>query len=373
MISEINAKSILRKYKKIDSWFIAKYAMNLYRGCQHNCAYCAGRAEQHHVEGDFGSNITVKINALEILRKELNPKRKKLEKSFLFLGGGVNDAYQPAEEQYQLTRHVLELALEFKWPVHIPTKSAMVERDLDLIQQINSQSKALISFSLSTVDVDVAVLFEPGASLPAERLRVLENFRAHGINGGIFYMPILPYVTDSEKQMTDVVRLSFEHKAQYLVMAGLTLKPGRQRQYYENVLKRYKSQHLKEYGKIYGNGKWGNVSEGYYSWLEKRFYNIARKWELAKRIPINLYNDILSREDLLRIALEHLDYLHRKLEKPSPFANIVSKIQNLPGPFENYLSGLKNISGIGPFSEKIILELWHTGTSQYYHDIMKQL
>ena len=72
-IKEIEAKTILRKYKKIDSWFVSRYGMNLYRGCSHNCVYCDGRAEKYQVEGEFGKNVVVKTNAVDILRRELDP------------------------------------------------------------------------------------------------------------------------------------------------------------------------------------------------------------------------------------------------------------------------------------------------------------
>ncbi len=73
-ISEIKAKSILRKHKKIDSWFTSHYEMNLYRGCIHNCVYCDGRSEGYYVDGEFGKDVTVKVNAIEVLNRELDPK-----------------------------------------------------------------------------------------------------------------------------------------------------------------------------------------------------------------------------------------------------------------------------------------------------------
>ena len=93
-IREINAKSILRKRKKIDSWFVSHYGMNLYRGCHHNCVYCDGRSEGYYVEGEFGRDIWVKINAIDILRKELDPRRKRtpFRRSFIMMGGGVGDS-----------------------------------------------------------------------------------------------------------------------------------------------------------------------------------------------------------------------------------------------------------------------------------------
>jgi len=73
-ISEIKAKSILLKHKKIDSWFISHYGMNLYRGCIHNCVYCDGRSEGYYVGGEFGKDVTVKVNAIEVLNRGLDPK-----------------------------------------------------------------------------------------------------------------------------------------------------------------------------------------------------------------------------------------------------------------------------------------------------------
>ena len=128
-IREIEAKSILRKYKKIDSWFISRYGMNLYRGCIHNCIYCDGRSEGYYVDGEFGEDVTVKINAIEILRQELDPKRKRtpFKRSFMIIGGGVGDSYQPIEEKYQLSRRALELVDEYNFSVHVLNKSTLIK------------------------------------------------------------------------------------------------------------------------------------------------------------------------------------------------------------------------------------------------------
>lgn len=113
-IKEIEAKSILRKHKKIDSWFISYYGMSLYRGCAHNCVYCDGRSEGYYVNGEFGKDVEVKVNAIDILRRELDPRRKRtpLKRSFIMVGGGVGDSYQPIEKKYELTRNALQLMLE---------------------------------------------------------------------------------------------------------------------------------------------------------------------------------------------------------------------------------------------------------------------
>ena len=114
--------------------------MNLYRGCSHNCVYCDGRSEGYHVDEQFGQVVTVKTNAIEILRREIDPKRKRtpLKRSFIMVGGGVGDSYQPVESKYQLTRKALDLVYEYNFPVHMLTKSTLIKRDIDILKRINA-------------------------------------------------------------------------------------------------------------------------------------------------------------------------------------------------------------------------------------------
>ena len=134
---EVRAKSLLRKGSRVDSWFLAGCGLNLYRGCAHDCAYCDGRAEKYAVEGEFGREVAVKVNAPELLRRELAPPRGRAASAgrapagYVLLGGGVGDSYQPAEERYRLARSALELLLELGRPVHVLTKSILVERAVE--------------------------------------------------------------------------------------------------------------------------------------------------------------------------------------------------------------------------------------------------
>lgn len=119
---EVEAKSLLRRQVGVDPWFLGRFGSNLYRGCEHGCSYCDGRAERYYVTGTFDRDIQVKRNALDLARKELDLFR---EPGMLFLGGGVCDAYQTAEAHYQLARGLLELCCEKRIPVHVLTKSAL--------------------------------------------------------------------------------------------------------------------------------------------------------------------------------------------------------------------------------------------------------
>ena len=141
-IVEIESKTLLRKHRKVDSWFLTKYGMNIYRGCSHNCIYCDGQAEKYHVIGDFESEIEVKINAPHLLRKALDRLAKKRTKpGFIGIVGGVSDAYQPIEKDYKITRQVLEILQEKKYPVMALTKSTLIERDIDLLKKINKKAR----------------------------------------------------------------------------------------------------------------------------------------------------------------------------------------------------------------------------------------
>src|SRR5512136_1383224 len=113
MIKEIQAQVLLSSAKQLDPWFGIKYTMNLYRGCQHQCIYCDSRSECYQIE-NF-ADVLVKVNAIELLRKELARKRTKGTIST----GSMNDPYMPVEAERQLTRRALETIAEFRFPVHI--------------------------------------------------------------------------------------------------------------------------------------------------------------------------------------------------------------------------------------------------------------
>jgi DNA repair photolyase len=233
-ITEIQAKSILRKHKKIDSWFISHYGMNLYRGCIHNCIYCDGRAEKYQVKGEFGEDVAVKVNAIEILNRELDPKRKRkpFVPSFMMVGGGVGDSYQAVEKRYALTRQALELIHKYDFPTHILTKSTLVERDLDILKQINANKRALVSFSFSSVNDEISRFVEPGVPLPSERLETLKRFKSAGIACGMFLMPVIPFLTDGPQLIEKAVSLAKAVGLDYIIFSGMTLKAGQQKDHF---------------------------------------------------------------------------------------------------------------------------------------------
>ncbi|MFA5772285.1 MAG: radical SAM protein [Thermoplasmata archaeon] len=371
-VKEIEAKSILRKHKKIDSWFVSCYGMNLYQGCTHNCVYCDGRSEGYYVSGEFGQDVSVKVNAIDILRRELNPKRKRIpfKRSFIMLGGGVGDSYQPVEKKYELARKALHLIYERNFPVHILTKSTLVKRDIDILKKINEMNRVIVSFSFSSVDDKISAIFEPGVPSPTERLETIAFFKKEGIACGMFLLPVIPFVTDGPELMDEAVRKAKEAGVDFIIFGGMTLKDGRQKDYFYNALSKSYPDLVAEYQKIYHGSKWGEATDEYYSSINLRFGSIAKKYRMPVRMPSALYSGILSKDDLVIVILEQIDYFLKIQGKKSSFGFAAYSISQLKEPLSAMKGKLQTIKGVGTEAEKIILEILETSKSLYHEELL---
>ena len=371
-ISEVEAKSILRKHKKIDSWFISCYGMNLYRGCTHNCVYCDGRSEGYYVEGQFGRDVTVKLNAIDLLRRELDPKRKRtpFKRSFIMVGGGVSDSYQPIEKKYELTRRALEVVHEYNFPVHMLTKSTLIERDIDILRKINDRSRAIVSFSFSSVDDGISAIFEPGVPPPSRRLETIKRFKDAGIACGMFLLPVIPFVTDTPELIEGAVRKASETGIDFIIFGGMTLKEGRQKDYFLDATKEHSPDIAAKYKDIYSYSKWGEPSKEYADAINLAFNAIARKYKVPMRIPPALYRDILDENDRVIVMLEHIDYLLKMRGEKSSLGYAAYSLSQVKEPLSDMKGELRKIKGVGEKAEGIILEILQTGTSSFYEKLL---
>ena len=376
VIREIEARSLLRRQKRIDSWFVAPYGMNLYRGCVHGCAYCDGRAERYYVEGEFGRDVEVKVNALELLRRELDParRRKPLARGYVFLGGGVGDSYQPAEETYRLARGALEILLDQSHPVHVLTKSSLVLRDAELIRRIHDETAAIVSVSLSSVDEAVSAVFEPGVPPPRERLEALRAFRRMGVPCGVYLMPVLPGITDGEDQLATALEAIEEAGVSFVCFGGLTLRPGRQKDFYLEALGRYAPRLIAATAALYPPNPWGQAARAYCEKLERRFFAVSRGYRLPLRLPPELYWDLLEDNDRVLVALEHVDYLLRIRGRRGRFGAAARAVAALREPLpalRDRHGELHRLEGIDPAAAELIAELLQTGSSKLYDALLR--
>jgi DNA repair photolyase len=197
-----------------------EFSLNPYRGCEHGCAYCYARPG-HEFLGlsaglDFETQIFVKEDAPELLRKELSsPKWVPQSVSM----SGVTDPYQPVERRLQLTRRCLEVFAEFRNPVGLVTKSALVSRDRDILGELARYQAAHVFVSVTTLDPNLARVLEPRAATPAARLRTIRELTDAGIPVGVLVAPIIPGLNDHEAPMIlEAVRDAGARSAGYVTL-----------------------------------------------------------------------------------------------------------------------------------------------------------
>lgn len=229
MIIEIQAKTLLSSRKEPDGWFRIKYGMNIYRGCEHQCIYCDSRSVCYGIE-DF-RDVLVKVNAIERLRDELPRKR--------LVGivgtGAMSDPYTFAERKYELTRQALGVLAEEGFPVHVSTKSDMVARDADVLADV-ARVRAIVSFSLTTVNDELAAKVEPLAPSPSRRLAAMARLAQAGVEVGVLMMPVLPFIEDTPESIRDIVRCAADAGATHILAAiGTTMRTGSRDWFYDRL------------------------------------------------------------------------------------------------------------------------------------------
>jgi DNA repair photolyase len=286
------AKSIITRNESPDIGF--DRSINAYRGCEHGCSYCFARPTHaylgHSAGLDFERQIYVKVNAVELLRRELADKRYKPKPIAM---GTNTDPYQPAERTHKLTRGILEVLLETRHPVTIVTKSALIVRDIDILSEMARLGLVHVALSVTSMDHILSRKMEPRASTPEKRLEAIRLLAAAGIPTGIMAAPMIPAINDMEME-----RILDAGAAQGAQTAGMVLLrlPGEVREIFREWLLRHYPDRLKHVmglvrdtrgGKDY-NAAWGErmVGEGAYATLmQQRMRKAKERFGLDKKFP----------------------------------------------------------------------------------------
>ena len=229
----------------------AKNGMNLYRGCSHGCIYCDSRSNCYHMEHAF-EDIEVKENAIELLKDALTRKRKKC----MIGTGSMTDPYIPLEMKLENVRKALELVYEYGFGFTVITKSNRILRDLDLLQKINEKTKCVVQMTLTTFDEDLCRKIEPNVSTTEERFEVLKTLRDCGIPTVVWLSPILPFINDTEENISGILDMCAEAKVYGVICfgMGLTLREGNREYFYEQLDRLFpglKEQYIRTYGDQY--------------------------------------------------------------------------------------------------------------------------
>jgi DNA repair photolyase len=294
MINEIQVKSILNKHKKRDEWFLDDYSVNPYEGCSFNCIYCYIRGSKYGE--NMAKTLSIKINASEILEKELSRRAKKGEYGIIAISSST-EPYLKIEERVKLTRKLLEIILKYKFPVHILTKSKLVLRDLDLLKEIDKgailandlkpklKRGAIISFSISTLDEKLAKILEPQAPTPKERLETMKKCKEEGFLVGVDYIPVLPFLSDTDEHLDEMIKTAKDQGADFVLVGALTLfgnKPADCKTLYYQFLEKYYPELLPKYKSLYR--VFFTPSKEYQKELEEKSKRLCEKYRIKNRI-----------------------------------------------------------------------------------------
>jgi DNA repair photolyase len=266
-------KKAIRKNLYADAFTLSMYSFSPYHACEHGCIYCDGRADKYYVEGEFDKDIVIRQNLPKLLEVEL-PKLR--ENAPISIGSGVTDVYQPVEREEKLMRNCLEILGRYNYPVHLLTKSPIVLRDLDLFKQLHSKGGFTLFISLTFSEDEVRKIFEPKTGSVRERLETIRFFKKNGLRVGVLLMPLLPWISDTEKNITKLLVELKELEVDFIIPGSLTLRPGRQKELYFQIIEDFYPLLLEPYQELYKkNLVSGNPSYRY----RKEFY---------KRIPLLL-------------------------------------------------------------------------------------
>lgn len=195
-------------------------SINPYRGCEHGCVYCFARPTHAYLDCspglDFESRIFYKPDAARLLQKELSRPAYRCQPVAL----GVNtDAYQPVERKLGVTRSILKVLRDFRHPAGLVTKSALIERDIDLLGEMAAQRLVHVMVSVTTLDGRLARTLEPRAAAPARRLEVIRRLSEAGIPVGVLVAPVIPFLNDSDiEAILDAVREAGALTAGYVMI-----------------------------------------------------------------------------------------------------------------------------------------------------------
>jgi DNA repair photolyase len=217
-VTEERARSIISRNESPDVPF--SQSINPYRGCEHGCIYCYARPSHSYLELspglDFETKLYAKTNAVELLRAELG--RRGYAPSPIALGANT-DCYQPIERRYRLTRGIVELLAECDHPLTIVTKSALVERDLDLLAPMARKNLVRAFVSIGTLDRKLARRLEPRAASPQRRLDTLRTLSSAGVPCGVMVAPIIPALSDkSVEEVLEAASAAGAQTAAYILM-----------------------------------------------------------------------------------------------------------------------------------------------------------
>ncbi|MGC5040768.1 Rv2578c family radical SAM protein [Streptomyces sp. DT190] len=275
---EIRARSVINRVPAV-SRMSFQWTVNPYRGCSHACVYCFARKTHSYLDLDtglgFDSQIVVKINAPELLRRQLASHRWRGE--HIAMGTNV-DCYQRAEGRYRLMPGIITALRDRANPFSILTKGTLILRDLDLIRQAAEVTDVGISVSVGFTDQELWRTVEPGTPAPERRLEVVRAFAEHGIDCGVLMAPVIPFLGDRPAQLRETVRAIAASGATSVTPLVLHLRPGA-REWFMTWLGKHHPYLVPRYERLYADGSY--APKWYQRRITRQVHELAEEYGIG--------------------------------------------------------------------------------------------
>ena len=269
------------------------WTINPYRGCEFACKYCYARYTHEFMEMrdglEFEKKIFVKQHTADLLRHELRKVRSGQEIAI----GTATDPYQPAERRFEVTRGILEeFSRHAGLQISIVTKSNLVQRDIEVLQEIGKNNCIFVNLTITTLNTDLARLLEPRAPRPDLRLGVVRKLNEAGIQAGVICAPVIPGITDSRRELEKLVRSTAEAGGKYIFVNSLFLKPCSAAIFMPFIKKEF-PQLAEEYRRRYQERSF--LSAAYRKRLSQLMKSLREKYGLIGRGAENFKTRLLPR------------------------------------------------------------------------------
>jgi DNA repair photolyase len=265
-----------------------RWSLNPYMGCAHRCAFCYVRGFERRADRPsddrYGSSVRVKVNVVEVLRRELGRRGWRHE---LVAIGAATDPYQPAEGRYRLTRGCIEALGAARTPFSIITRGPLIVRDTDVLADAARRAHVTVSISIATLDESVSARLEPGVAPPRQRLRAIRILTDAGIAAGVALAPVLPGLTDAPRDMAAVLAAARDAGATHAWSNVLNLRSGT-REHFMSVLEREWPAELERYRRLYPAGGSGYLARADAEPIERRIAAVRRGIHVEDRRRIVL-------------------------------------------------------------------------------------
>jgi DNA repair photolyase len=240
--------------------------------------------------------LAVKVNALDVLVKQLAARAKKNQYGIVAVGSGT-DAYIRHEERLKITEGMLKLLLKHRFPVFISTKCTLITRDIELLKKIDQTAilphdlqhtlkrGVILSVSISTLDEKISNMLEPGAAPPLQRLQLVRQLKEEGFLAGVNAIPVLPFISDTEQELEKIIAAAKEYHADYILVGGLTLFGNGiadSKTLFFKFLERYDASLMPKYRQLFDSNFYAPFT--YQGELKEKVQRLCKKYSIRNSI-----------------------------------------------------------------------------------------